>query len=211
MRLKNYLTEQDMVPKDAKILNYPEFRQVYTWDCGANALQTVLIYYGIDVREKTLMNQLGTTSEHGTPVINMVEIIKGAEYYGLEAEDKDDMTIDDLKHAIDNGWPTIIAIQAYMDKDDQDEHAIEYKNNWNEGHYVVVIGYDDKNIYFEDPSDTKRTFLSYDEFNDRWHDMDDDGKKYEHWGIICKGKPSFKSNAITYLESKNYPYYRRKK
>jgi len=193
MRLKKFLTEQDLIPKDAKILNYPEFRQVFTYDCGANALQTVLVYYGQDVREKTIMKQLGTDPVHGT---NVDDMIKGAKYYGIDAVAKTGMTVEDLKSNIDNGWPTIIALQAYPEKDP----GTDWKKLWSEGHYVVSVAYDDEFIYFEDPSDTKRTFLSYEELDDRWHDQDDNGKKYQHWGMTCKGDPVFKHDAVTYLD-----------
>jgi predicted double-glycine peptidase len=34
-----------------KILKIPELRQAYVYDCGANAVQSVLEYYGIDIKE----------------------------------------------------------------------------------------------------------------------------------------------------------------
>ena len=38
-------------------------RQTYDFDCGAKALQTVMAYYGVDVREDELMETLGTGTQ----------------------------------------------------------------------------------------------------------------------------------------------------
>jgi len=38
-----------------KILDFPELRQTFNYDCGAKALQSVLAYYGIDIREEEII------------------------------------------------------------------------------------------------------------------------------------------------------------
>jgi len=43
--------------------------------------------------------------------------------------------------------PVLVAIQAY-----RSDERIAWEDCWDDGHYVVVIGYDQNNIYFEDPS-----------------------------------------------------------
>lgn len=40
----------------------------------------------------------------------------------------------------------IVAIQAWA------EEGVDYNNDWDDGHYVVVIGYDSDNMFFMDPS-----------------------------------------------------------
>ncbi len=60
--------------------------------------------------------------------------------------------------------------------------------SWNEGvrlvgpnHYAVAIGYDEKHIYFMDPSTLGHyTFIPIAEFLDRWHDMDGQVKLISH-------------------------------
>ena len=42
------------------LLAMPEVRQHTDYACGAAALQSILAYYGIDVRQDTLMEKLGT-------------------------------------------------------------------------------------------------------------------------------------------------------
>jgi len=34
----------------------------------------------------------------------------------------------------------------------RDDSGIPWANEWEDGHYMVVIGLDEKNVYFEDPS-----------------------------------------------------------
>ena len=206
MRLKKFLKEQigggtvGVIPETAVMLDYPELRQFGSYDCGALAIQSVLIYYGMDINETTVVDQLGTTEESGTPVPNM---IAGAEFYGLETDARQGMTIDDLKRAIDGEYPTIITLQAWADYDKRHAHGWSYKEKWDEGHYVVAIGYDDKKIYFQDPSDPRRTWLSYAVLDERWHDQDSPGgTKYEHWGMTCKGAPMFRSNQMVFMEKR---------
>ncbi|MCK9438997.1 MAG: cysteine peptidase family C39 domain-containing protein [Patescibacteria group bacterium] len=170
-----------------KILEFPELRQTYNYDCGASALQSTLIYYGIEIREDSVMKMAKTTKE-GTEIKN---IIKVAKKYGLKADSRQ-MTIKDLKKFIDKKAPIIIPLQAWTNNKN-----IKWEDAWEDGHYVVLIGYDDKKFIFEDPSAFIRTYLTYKEFSKRWHDLDIDGKKYINHGIAIFGKkPKFKSKEI---------------
>ena len=102
-------------------------------------------------------------------------------YFGLSFEDRK-MKIKDLKKYINKKIPIIIAIQAWKDK----KNKIDWKNDWKDGHYVAVIGYDDKKIYFGDPSSEKTTFLTYNQLEERWHDKDTKHKKVINWGLAIK-------------------------
>ena len=48
-------------------LNFPELRQTYNYDCGASALQGVMVYYGVEMREDVLMKEAGTIVVLGHP------------------------------------------------------------------------------------------------------------------------------------------------
>ncbi|MFA6408118.1 MAG: cysteine peptidase family C39 domain-containing protein [Candidatus Paceibacterota bacterium] len=157
--------------------DFPELRQTYNYDCGATALQAVLAYYGIELREDLLMRETKTTEE-GTQIPS---IIRTAEAHGLHCE-AHDMKIEELQEYVNRQIPIIIPLQAWTKRPD---------NNWKEdqedGHYAVVIGYDDQKIIFEDPSAFERTYLLYDEFDERWHDVGVDGTRYIHYGIAISG------------------------
>lgn len=87
------------------------------------------------------------------------------------------MPIETLKEYLEIGIPVICAIQAHGEKKDYSDR--------DSGHYVVAIGYDSRNIYFEDPmlKENSRGFLSTKEFLKRWIDEDIDGWKYDNFGI----------------------------
>ncbi|MEI7620502.1 MAG: cysteine peptidase family C39 domain-containing protein [Candidatus Falkowbacteria bacterium] len=163
----------------AIIKDFPELRQAYEYDCGANALQSVLVYYGFDIRESQVMKLAKTTKKDGTTPDN---ILRAAKRLGLEAQSIAPMSLDELKGFLDKGRPVIIALQAWSRK------VKDYIKTWSSGHYVVVVGYDEKKFYFEDPASANRTYLSHKELLQRWHDTDNVNVKYYNLGIVVLGK-----------------------
>lgn len=172
-----------------KILQFPELRQVYNFDCGASALASILTYYGIDVREDKLMS-LAETSKDGTGLAGIAKVL---EYYGLEFQ-MGSISTEELKLFINEGYPVLITLQAYKISD------LPYTECWDDGHYVVAIGYDERNIYFEDPSSYKRTKLSFVELVERWHDIESNGTKLIQWGCVVKGTPQYRPNDINHMD-----------
>jgi len=174
-----------------KTITLPKFRQTFEYDCGAKALQSVLVYYGIEIKEHQLIKDLKTTKE-GTQIKNIIRVSKK---YDLKTESKK-MTIKDLKKYIKKKIPVIIVLQAWTKKKN-----VDWENNWHDGHYVVAIGYTRNKIIFEDPSAFERTYLKHDELEKRWHDIDENSKKYFHHGIAVSGKiPKFKSKKIIHMD-----------
>ena len=149
-----------------KLLVYPETRQTFNFDCGANALMSLLVYAGIEEREDRIAKLAGTTEKDGTGPDGVLRVLS---YYGLPVLAMQKMRPAGIRERIDQGFPTIIAIQAYR------ESSEPYAKLWTEGHWVVAIGYDEHRIYFEDPSCFRRTWLADEELLERWHD-DDRGK-----------------------------------
>lgn len=162
-----------------KTFNFPELKQVCEYDCGACALESVFMYYGVDVFEKDIIEIAGTVPKNGTSIKGILKAIK---HFGFESELKE-LNIEDLKKYIDKKIPIILRLQAWSQHQNTD-----WIKDWKDGHYVVVIGYDNKNFYFEDPWTTDRTYLNFEELLERWHDIDVDDKKYLNCGIIIKGK-----------------------
>jgi predicted double-glycine peptidase len=175
----------------AELLDIPDTRQTFNYDCGAKAVQTVLAYYGVDAREDKLMKQMGTTEE-GTAVVEVIRALEGA---GLEVE-HGKMTVDRLKEAIDQKWPVILPLQAWA----EDPMSIDWVTDEEDGHYVIAIGYDGDRIFFEDPSSFRRVYLSEEEFLKRWHDKDEDGIIYCKYGIVAKGKPEYDSSKFVHMD-----------
>lgn len=173
-----------------KILEFPQLRQTFEWDCGAKALQSVLVYYGIEIREELLIQYAETNSEEGTSRANMIRVL---EKYALHTEAKS-MTIEDLRTYIDAETPILILIQAWSEKN------IDYTTDFHDGHWAVAIGYDKNTIIFEDPYSFQKVFLSNTELENRWH-SEEDGEKVFHYGIAVFGKdPSYDSSKIIHMD-----------
>jgi predicted double-glycine peptidase len=159
---------------------YPFKRQTYSYDCGASCMETVLTFFGYDEREDNVM-KIAETDKNGTSIEGLMKVAKK---FGLKYKARENMTIDDLKKCINRRRPCITPIQAWCSSTKRN-----WEEGWSCGHYVVPIGYDDKNLYFEDPVSDHRTFLSYEEMKRRWHDKDSTGRKIIHFGIMFYGKP----------------------
>ncbi|MFH1187751.1 MAG: cysteine peptidase family C39 domain-containing protein [bacterium] len=174
-----------------KTITLPQLRQTYEYDCGAKALQAVLVYYGIEIADSHILKD-AKTSKKGTPVKG---IIDAAKKYGLKTISAQ-MSIEDIKKYINKKIPVILVLQAWTQK-----NIVDWEKDWMDGHYVVAIGYAKNKILFDDPSSFKRTYLKYDELEKRWHDVDSKGKKYYHHGIAIFGKtPKFKRDELIHMD-----------
>ncbi len=157
-------------------------KQAYDYDCGAQALQNVMNYYGVEVDSDELMQALGT-SEEGTPPQSMIAV---AQSHGFEVKSGTQWSLNSVKQYVDEGTPVIVLLQAWADRymtlDD-------WRRDWDDGHYAIVIGLNKDVLLFEDPATIRRTWLREREFLARWHDMDvKTGEKYEHFGMVLLGK-----------------------
>jgi predicted double-glycine peptidase len=170
----------------AKLIRVPLVRQGKDYTCGVAAFHSVIAYYGekeLDdgkpIREDNLIRKLRTNPHHGT---NYPNILAYAEDLGYEAQMYTDQTLDDLEYFIDQGKPTIVIIQAWA------QEPVDWPNDWEDGHYVVAVGYDKCYVYFMDPSTLGNyTYIPRDEFMQRWHDGDR-RKVFNQAAIVIDGK-----------------------
>ncbi len=162
------------------LIRLPTVRQATPYTCGVSALHAVLGYYGEDIRDDKLAQTLKTKPASGTDYHNILRL---AANHGYRVQKYTEMSLDKLKRLIDHGKPTILVIQAWASK------PVDWANDWDDGHYVVAIGYDQDDIYFMDPSTLGNyTYIPVAEFLDRWHDMDQHGRELIHFGIVIDGK-----------------------
>ncbi|MDD1702186.1 MAG: C39 family peptidase [Methanoregula sp.] len=166
----------------------PDVRQSESYSCGAACTQAVFNYWGVDVREGTLMQELNTTGDAGTAPDSIVNVARA---HGLTAYRAENLTIDDLARAVDAKIPVIVDCQAWRDPNEVNE---SWESLWEDGHYMIVIGVDSANVYFEDPSlQGTRGYIPRDEFESRWHDYPGEspyGKNstaFYHLGIFING------------------------
>ncbi|MBN2180143.1 MAG: C39 family peptidase [Deltaproteobacteria bacterium] len=157
-------------------------RQTFDFDCGAKALQTVMAYYGVDVREDELMEALGT-GEEGTPVSGMIKV---AQDYGFKVKAGDNWQLADIKDFIDKEYPVIVLLQAWADRY---MTLQDWREDYDDGHYAILIGHAKGVLLFEDPSSFRRTWLREREFLARWHDLDPKtNTRYEKFGMVLLGE-----------------------
>ena len=121
------------------------------------------------------------------------------------------MTMSDLTQAIDAGHPVLALTQAWSFSSDKDYDIKEYETAWYSGHYVVVVGYDEANIYYMDPYNMGHyAYLPKNEWEKRWHDYDgllaDDGatrcpggSELHRFGLVVSraGGPKYDPDRIT--------------
>ncbi len=175
---------------DNILFHVPDARQSANYSCGATALQAVLYYWGIDIEEDELMALLNTSPDFGT---DEKDIVKVAQHMGLEAEIKDNITLEDLENSIKEGVPVIVDCQSWRGSAYSNK---SWADDWDDGHYMVVIGIDENNVYLEDPYTLgSRGFIPRKEFLERWHNPGGTAPLYNekqyHLGIFIRGdKPS---------------------
>ncbi len=131
------------------LIKVPRLRQSTDYTCGVCALQAVLGYYGDDVREDELARMLKANHTDGT---RYKEIAKYGQSHGYNVEIKKDAEVADLEAFLTSGRPVICLIQAWGEDKSGDGQKIDYSKRWQDGHYVVAVGFDKDNIYFMDPS-----------------------------------------------------------
>jgi predicted double-glycine peptidase len=164
----------------------PDVRQSTGYTCGASALQAVLAYWGTSEREDRLATRLHSTPEAGT---HPLDILRVAREFGLTAELREGLDLSDLETALASGTSVIVDLQAWRERTDS-----PWTETWDDGHYMVLLGMDAANLYFEDPSLLgRRGFIPRSEFMDRWHDyegdppLDPSDRKYVRMAIFLKG------------------------
>lgn len=168
-------------------------RQATNYTCGVAALQSVLMFYGDEFLESDLAKLLKANPQEGTAYAEMKRF---SESKGYNVQVYKDMKVSDLKKLLDAGKPVICLIQAWP------ERKVNYKTDWDDGHYVVAIGYDDGNVYFMDPSTLGNyTYIPTDEFLVRWHDTDSK-VKLNHFGMVVqkKAKRAYHADGVKKLE-----------
>jgi uncharacterized protein len=165
-------------------------RQCTEYSCGASALQMVLSYWGRDVAETELMKLLKTTPEAGT---YPEDIVSGAQALGFDARVKENLKLGEVAKFTADGKPMIALAQVWRS---QSGAVRSVADEWDNGHYIVVLGVDASYVYFQDPYiRMSKAFVPRKTFEDHWHHvMGGDLKrnpKLSHLGIFIHGdKPA---------------------
>lgn len=155
----------------SNVIHVPCVKQRTDFSCGAAATLSLLRYWvpGAfeDADESDLFEPLKTTEAGGTEPEPITAYLR--DVVGLEATYANgDVTLAQLERAIDAGEPPLVDLQAW-----RDQHK-PWKEIWDAGHYVVLVGYDAENLFFMDPSVLSPgayAYLPRAELDERWHDL----------------------------------------
>ncbi len=103
----------------------------------------------------------------------------------MSAEIRERMSVDELVRLVRAGHPVIIVLQAWSGRP-----RPAYASDWEDGHYLVMVGVQGAELVFEDPSLLgSRGVLRRRELEERWHDTD--GKHaWQQTGIVFDGRPA---------------------
>lgn len=161
-------------------------RQTTEYSCGACALQKVMSYWGKEVDEAALMEMLGTTPEDGTWPEAIVRV---AREQGLEAELRSELTLDEVQRTTAEGHPVIVLGQVWRTQKARDA---TFADEWDSGHWFIVLGIDADYVYFEDPyMRMGRGFVPRATFEEAWHNVmggDRSRPVQSRMGIFIRGE-----------------------
>ncbi|MDD3263468.1 MAG: C39 family peptidase [Candidatus Nanoarchaeia archaeon] len=173
-----------------ELINVPLIRQYSNYDCGAACVQSILGYFNFNVRLEDIIK---TFKMNKNNCINCYEIPPFLKFFDIDSEIKKDFTIKELENCLDKNQPIMVALQSNKPSN------VKWKDCYNQGHFVIIIGYDKDYYYCMDPSTLGyRTFIDKKEFEKRWHDKDYYNEVVHNFAIIIlnKRKKEFSSNTI---------------
>ena len=107
-------------------------------DCIPTCSAMLIAYYGGNTTPDQISSKIGTQG-----LVNFDQIRKALDTFGYKLIGETYKTMDDLRKSIDKGIP-FIAIVHYGDLPNR-------QDTYTGGHAVVVTGYDDSNVYVNDP------------------------------------------------------------
>jgi predicted double-glycine peptidase len=174
-------------------LQVPVVRQRCGYSCGPAAVLSLLRHWCgkayATVEEESLYAPLETSETRGTEPEPMARFLGES---GVDAHYRfGDVTTLDLERAVDAGAPPIVDLQAWRDQD------TPWRETWDAGHYVIMVGYDAERLFFADPSTMSPdgyVYLPRGELDERWHDLagPDDARR-ERMAIFARGQRTWPS------------------
>lgn len=129
--------------------------------CGPASLKILLSYYGIEKDEKELYKLCKTSPGLGTDDKSLKE---ASESLGFKVEIQNNASFDDIQKWLEKGVPVIVDWFTRGRTDYTDSDVAD-------GHYSVVMGLDDENIYLQDPEIGKMRTIERDNFMRVWFDF----------------------------------------
>jgi len=167
----------------AGALGVPVVEQATDYSCGPATLTAVLRYWKRPVAcEQELYQPLHTTEKDGTEPFMLEKV---ARERGLHADYRVGASVGDLRAALAAGTTVIVDLQAWRDT------RRPWADDWDDGHYVVLVAIDGDRVYAMDPSaDDGFSWLTVGELAERWHDFemrDGQRRNLQHMAVFISG------------------------
>lgn len=183
---------REAIKLPSNLIPVPMTRQATDYTCGVAAMQSLFAYYGDEFTEMPLAKLLKSNFRYGTAYKSIESFSKEK---GYSVEIHKEMTLEQLKQFIDKKQPVLCLVQAWASV------PTDYRTEWKDGHYVVAVGYDEKNIFFMDPSTLgDYAYIPVDEFLERWHDTDGHERLHHFGMIVLKDKIKYEPGVATFME-----------
>lgn len=126
--------------------------------CGPASLKMVSDFYKVSKTEEELAKLCGTDPKLGT---DEEGIKRAAENLGFKVEIKNNSSFEDIQSWLDKNTPVIVNWFAREVAD----------SGVPDGHYSVVVGLDDGNIYLQDPEIGGLRTIKREDFMKVWFDF----------------------------------------
>lgn len=151
----------------------PSCEQEKEHTCGVAALSSILSYFCGEITEKEIVKKISLKEKDGLDPYEIIDVLKKYNNEcNLKYKQYRQMTIEQLKKCILERKPVLIMLQAWGKR----YWKNAYKYYWKSGHWIIAVGYDKNNFYFEDPSiEYEEGLLGYipiDSLYHRWHDYE---------------------------------------
>lgn len=145
-----------------KILKIKSFQETLNVGmCGPASLKIVLDYYGIEKSEKELAKLCGTKNNLGTDDKGLKRAV---ERLGFKVKIKNNSSFKEIERWLEKDVPVIVNWFTRGRTDYTDSDVAD-------GHYSVVCGIDDKNIYLQDPETGNMRKIDKNDFLTVWFDF----------------------------------------
>lgn len=144
------------------MLDVKPFQETLNSDmCGPASLKIILNYYGVDKSEEEIAKLCKVKKGLG---VDDKSIKTAAEKLGFNATIKNNSTFKDIEKWLKKDVPVIVNWFTRGRTDYGDSSVAD-------GHYSVVMGLDDKHIYFQDPELGSMRKIERDDFMRVWFDF----------------------------------------
>lgn len=155
----------------------------YRNDCGPACVAMILNGVGVHVSTNAVYRRTGAGANE---YVSVSQMMNAAATYGIDFDYFYPWDLDDLKRAVDQGKAAIPLVHY-----GEWSKLGKTQSSFRGPHFVVVVGYDEKFIYVNDPlwwgdrrNEGEHKAWTHDEFTRAWANAHKDGNR-DFSGIFC--------------------------